>query len=285
MLRRAKRGWELIRQYALSALLSHQSRWSFDEVHCFCLFVGYPRSGHTLVGSLLDAHRHVVIGLELDALRYVKYGFRRNQLFYLLAKNSEQHAEHGRVWTGYNYYVPGQWQGRAERIWVIGDKRGGDTARRLLKDFKLLDRLREVVRVPVKIVHVVRNPLDNISTMVLRGDAGDLGSAIALYYSLVNVVERVRQNTSPEEFITVHHEQLIANPRPELERLCSFLGVDAPAPYLAACAAIVFDAPRQTRHLVTWNSEDIRALAKLCGAHDFLECYIPMPSKNEFVAQ
>jgi len=31
-------------------------RRHFDAVRTFCLFIGYPRSGHSLVGSLLDAH-------------------------------------------------------------------------------------------------------------------------------------------------------------------------------------------------------------------------------------
>jgi hypothetical protein len=33
----------------------------FADVHAFCLFVGYSRSGHSLVGALLDAHPGITI--------------------------------------------------------------------------------------------------------------------------------------------------------------------------------------------------------------------------------
>lgn len=284
--RRIGRAWELGSQYVQSALKARQGCWSFDNVQCFCLFVGYPRSGHTLVGSLLDAHRHVLIGLELDALRYIKFGFQREQLFYLLAENSRLHAQRGRQWTGYSYQVPGQWQGQAEQVKVIGDKRGGDSARRLSRDFTLLDRLRETVKVPVKVVHVVRNPYDNIATMVLRGDARTLPLAIELYRSLTQVAERVRRHTAPEDFITVHHERFIADPQVELSGLCNFLGIDAPPSYLADCSAIVFDAPHKTRYRVPWSSCDIKSVSDICLGHDFLARYtfssgeMPTPVRN-----
>jgi hypothetical protein len=33
----------------------------FPDVHAFCLFDGYSRSGHSLVGALLDAHPKITI--------------------------------------------------------------------------------------------------------------------------------------------------------------------------------------------------------------------------------
>jgi phage terminase large subunit-like protein len=41
----------------------------FHDVGVFCIFIGYPRSGHSLVGSLLNAHPEVIISHELDVLR------------------------------------------------------------------------------------------------------------------------------------------------------------------------------------------------------------------------
>ena len=43
-----------------------------DDVKTLCLFIGYQRSGHSLVGSLLDAHPRMAIAHELDALFYLK---------------------------------------------------------------------------------------------------------------------------------------------------------------------------------------------------------------------
>ena len=273
LVKRITRGTDLLKQYVRSAILAAGARNRFDEVQFFCMFIGYPRSGHTLVGSLLDAHRHIVTGLELDALRYVKHGFSRKQLYSLLADNSEWHATQGRQWTGYSYEVPNQWQGRVESIKVIGDKRGGDSSRRLAIDFSLFDRLRRKVGVPVKVVHVVRNPYDNMSTMTLRGDSANLNEAIEEYLSMVEVVERVRRCIPPENFITVRHEDIIAKPQAVLSELCAFLGVDAPQAYLDDCASILFESPNQTRSKISWSEQDIKRVAAVCAQHDFLRDY------------
>jgi hypothetical protein len=267
------RGAELVRHYTWSALRASGAKRRFGEVQCFCMFIGYPRSGHTLVGSLLDAHRHIVIALELDALRYVKFGFSRSQIFSLLVRNSEEHARQGRQWTGYSYKVPNQWQGRTEVIKIIGDKRGGDSSRRLARDFSLFERLRQTVGVPVKIVHVVRNPYDIATTMTVRGDTSTVSAAVDEYLTMVDVVERVRRQVPADCFLTIHHEQLIAQPQAEIKRLCSFLGVDAPPPYVDDCASILFASPHKTRSSIPWTKHDLMRIGRACAEHDFLRGY------------
>src|SRR5688572_9593174 len=70
------------------------------DVRGYCMFVGYPRSGHSLVGSLLNAHPNVVIAHELDALKYVERGVSRGGLFSLILRRDRRFAEMGRRWTG-----------------------------------------------------------------------------------------------------------------------------------------------------------------------------------------
>ena len=52
----------------------------------------------------------------------------------------------------------------------MGDKKGGKTAKILIdpSNMSRLEAIRQLVQVPLKFVHVVRNPFDNISTMTLR---------------------------------------------------------------------------------------------------------------------
>jgi hypothetical protein len=83
----------------------------FREVHTLLLFIGYPRSGHSLVGSLLNAHPNVVVAHELHALWYLDRGFSRDELFSLIWKRDRWFGRQGRRWTEFNYSVPGQWQG------------------------------------------------------------------------------------------------------------------------------------------------------------------------------
>ena len=120
--------------FVSSAVRGTQHRTEFATVRRFLLFVGHPRSGHSLVGSLLDAHPDVVVSHELDALKYVAAGYRRAQLFTLVLEHSKTNAAAGRKSWGYSYAVPGQWQGRYEQLAVVGDKRGRATTARLATD-------------------------------------------------------------------------------------------------------------------------------------------------------
>jgi hypothetical protein len=264
---------QLARDYAYSLARLPAYRHAFDHVRAFCLFVGYPRSGHTLVGSLLDAHRHAVIGLELDVLRYVRFGFNRAQIFLLLAENAQQQAKRGRQWTGYSYHVPNQWQGRAEQIRVIGDKRGGETSRRLARDFGLLERLRRAVGLPLKVVHVVRDPYDNIATMCLRGDAPDLDHAIDAYFRMADTVECVQQHLGSSGFISIHHEDIVVRPVEELSRLCDFVGLRADNNYLKDCASIIFKSPNRSRAKVGWTTAQRTRVAQQCLLRQWLARY------------
>jgi hypothetical protein len=103
----------------------------FEEVETFCLFIGYSRSGHTIVGSVLDAHPNVIIGHEMGVLKYIHAGFGRAQICQLLLENSRAFTATGRKSKGFSYVVPHQWQGTFTRLQVIGDKMGEDATLRL----------------------------------------------------------------------------------------------------------------------------------------------------------
>ena len=95
----------------------------------FIMFIGQSRSGHSIVGSMLDAHPEVIIPHEFDILENwatikrltgTQKSATKYLLFYKLHELSRFHAGFGRnaprsiVDDGSNtyiYHVPGQWQG------------------------------------------------------------------------------------------------------------------------------------------------------------------------------
>ena len=111
--------------YVESLVAGRASDSIFADVRTYLMFIGQPRSGTSLLGSLLNAHPYALVGHELNALRYVRRGYTRRQLFWLLLMKDREFARRGRNWTGYDYAVSGQWQGRFEKLLVIGDKKGG----------------------------------------------------------------------------------------------------------------------------------------------------------------
>ena len=99
----------------------------YDGVETFVMFIGYPRSSHSLVGAILDAHPEIIIPHQYDVIKYWnkyrpsttrKTKMSKYHLFYNLHQLSREQAVFGirskypkGKMEGYNYNVPGSWQG------------------------------------------------------------------------------------------------------------------------------------------------------------------------------
>jgi hypothetical protein len=247
-------------------------RRELEPVEAFCMFVGYPRSGHSLLGSLLDAHSQMVIAHELDVLRLVEAGWSRRAIYSRILGHAAAFTASGREWFGYDYRVPGQWQGRVSTLRVIGDKKGGKTTERLAARPDLLDRLRGCVGVPVRLVHVVRSPYDNITTMATR-TGQTLEHAARRYFDLCATVARLKHQVPESELLDVRHEVFVADPRAQMARVCRFLGVEGGDAYLDACATAVFAVPRKTRAELEWDPWFVDDVATQAARYEFLDGY------------
>jgi hypothetical protein len=268
----------VVRRYPVLAattwVRARRLRPDLASIRSFLMFVGHPRSGHSLVGALLDAHPNTLVAHELDALRYVEAGFGRDQLFTLLVRHQHTRVKGGlQSGSGYSYEVPGQWQGRYERLEVIGDKKGGRSTARLAAHPELFARLQTTVRVPVKVVQVIRNPYDNIATMHRRGHRRPLAEHAATYFELAATVRSLRERIDDDHFHELRLEDLIDDPTATLRRLAQFLGLDPSAAYLEACAGIVFRRERHTRTEAPWTSELLDLVATEAATYPWLDGY------------
>lgn len=248
----------------------------FSQVETYCAFIGYPRSGHSIVGAMLDAHPHAVIAHELGALRYMQVGFDRLRLYHLVLQNARSQVEVHRRSGSYSYAIAGQWQGRFERIRVIGDKHGERTTLRLRSYPRLLQRLRKTVGIPVKFIHIVRNPFDNIATMAsraARGGTPDLAVATQRYFMLCETVRKLKEQIDESDVAEFRHETLIENPAATLRTLCLFLGLEPSNEYLEACAGIVYASPHKSRDQVQWSLALRRQVERSMEHFSFLGGY------------
>ena len=92
------------------------------------MFIGYPRSSHSLVAAILDAHPEIIIPDEYGLMnKWTKYqssrlkdkNLQKYQLFYDLHQLSTSQAVFGIRANNsvlpehlyYRYHVPGLWQG------------------------------------------------------------------------------------------------------------------------------------------------------------------------------
>lgn len=104
--------------------LELQLKTLYDNVETFILFVGHPRSGHSLIAAILDSHPEIIISDEFNLLAKfnsffmdanTKSDIRRVQIFFQLHERSRKQAMFGNrapnCSSHYCYNIPGSWQG------------------------------------------------------------------------------------------------------------------------------------------------------------------------------
>jgi hypothetical protein len=263
-------------------LLGHRWAWTerrrLQEAERFVLFIGHGFSGHSLVGSLLDAHPDAAISHELDVVRFLDAGFSRRQLMGLICYRQQAWESAGRVQNAYSYRVDGQWQGRTRRLTVIGDKKGGLTTMRLADDPTLLARLRAEIGLPLRVVHVTRDPLDNIGSMI-RTMGYSPEQAVRIWRRQVETCTWIHGELAVDELHVVGTEQVKAAAAEWLADLCRFVGLVPTPDYLDACAALVDPEPSRSRSAVaTWPDRLLHEVHEVTAEHAFLQPYVGQPA-------
>ena len=270
-------------KYIISAICGSLNRSKYKEIQDLCLFIGYGRSGHTLVASLLDAHPDIIIGIEWGLLSYIKLGFNKNQVIYSLLKRSQNYTKIlNNVWTGYSYKVKESWQGRYRNLKVIGDKFGEVNAGKLMADPNIIKLTEKKFGLKPKIIHVVRNPFDMITTKTIRRFEMDNIKEKPQTIDMLPFIRKIFANADvimclKEEnrysLIDVYHEDLIGNPKQALSNLIKFLEVELDEKYIENCISILYNIPHKSRSLIQWPEELISYVEKECKKYPFFSHY------------
>lgn len=244
-------------------------RW--DGIRTFCLFVGYGRSGHSAVGALLDAHPQATIAHELHAVKRFFDGVPRDRLFDEIFALAQQQAREGRYATRagggrYAHNLPGQAKASASGITVIGDKKGAGTTWQLARQgIEHLADFKAYVQVPVKILHVVRNPFDIVAAGLARGQEH--------FAETVAVVSRIRERFGGEDWCDVYYEDVIARPDEEIRRILTYLGLAVDAGHLAHSAEYLYRKPHLRRYEMEWPEGTREKVEELIPQYEYLNRY------------
>jgi hypothetical protein len=242
------------------------------HLRAFCLFLGYGRSGHSLIGSLIDAHPQAVVAHEYHAVRACFEGTPRDVLLTEIFEQAQAQARDGRVGSRadggvYRYDIAGQCKHDRRLIEIIGSKKGAGSAWQFAQ--RGIDRLTEFkayIDLPVKILHVVRNPFDMIAgARLARGESR--------VTALIRIVDAIRSRHRDDHWLDMHFEDLLAAPQTQIPALLRFLELPVDAAHLQHCRQHLFATPRARRHDVIWTHEERRAVEAVIERHDFLHRY------------
>ena len=265
----------------------------------FVQFAGFPRSGHSLIGALLDAHPNAGVAHELDAMGLFAKGVRARHLPGLCAEAAARFRADGQWWNGLSYEVPGA-PPKAD-LRVIGDKKGDWATRWCARDETLWPRLRAATDGRAAMILVTRDPLDNIATLSLRQGRAydrlrietpreDFGAALRAaqddgivpaeasdvmiedYAALCAATWRMRRQTPDADWHDVIYEAAQTDAEGVLSRLAAFLGLPDDPAWRRPAAALIRPGGR-SRDKVRWRAGQRARVDEITRAYPFLAPY------------
>ena len=249
----------------------------FSNLERYCAFVGHPRSGHSALGTLLNAHRHALVSHNLDALACLRTGLPREELFRLILARDRSFAAEGRKMGRYSYEVPTQWLGHVDELRVIGDKRAGASSRHLAEDDALLRKLPGLVGLPVSVIHHLRNPWDNIASIwqwkpTRRGRS--LAAVADAYFARADAAARGMSVAGEAiDVIRTFHEELVCETRKVMTGVLQRLSLPIDETFLDACESFLHAEPRRTRFDVSWPGGLVENIGERAQHRDGLAHY------------
>lgn len=282
------------------------------QLETFVFFIGYPRSGHSIVASCLDAHPDAVIAHEYNLFAKLlqpegqQQLFNRSTLFTSLYQNSLKQSQAG--WRsdlqkfsrkGYSLRLNSSesWQGKFRRLKVIGDKSGGMTThvyRDVPKAFlKVYNTLERTVQIPIKVLHIVRNPYDIIATKLLyrlsieksktkanysaanplKDVQATMQAAKALESEAKAVYELTAKKKLFKDILEIHNADFILKTEETMKQLCEFLNLECSPSFLQLCASVVYSKPSRSRVAVEWSGPARKFIDQMIAQYPFFNRY------------
>jgi hypothetical protein len=234
------------------------------KIKRFCLFIGYPRSGSTISGQLLDIHPQMAIASQVNVFEY------DNSIDMMI-----------KLMAGWFYTDIKS----LSNINVIGTKSGHKIIKHLLHnpDYTLED-FKQMIDMPLKILHVVRNPYDNLATWVIkdqiqwtkRGIEFDNDDQHMLkiridHYRELN--DKIMELISKEDVLTYKLENLIKKPYKIMKRIYNHLEVPNNDYILTKASNMIYEKPNITRNNVYWYGNQIKHVAEMIDEFPYLNGY------------
>ena len=273
-----------------------------EGVERFVVFMGYPRSGHSFLTSVLDAHPNIVISInyylhqKCTAARHKSGGnlFRdKLSLFNDLYKTSYVSAKCGlrsdiKARKGYNLNIEGQLQGSFRQLRIIGDG-----AVNLMKDKNnemetCVKQMIDTLDMAVTGIHVVRNPFDMIATAMLYELSSVEGTKVQQtkvqpnmhiqmksankifrYASIVVQLKKIRNF----KVLDIHIEEFIKDTKTSINKLCSGLDIPCSQEYIESCYEKSYKNVVRTRDRIEWNPDVIEYISEQMTNYSFFQGY------------
>lgn len=248
----------------LDSLLETGCRWLLTDAHTLCLFIGHDRSGHSLIGHLLNQHPLIAIAHEyglVDKLRDQRNQRCIYQLLVQIKHETQKSKNSSLLSSGYRYRKLDIEFSTTEPIRVLGDKEGDWITDGIHQYGWDVLRPFESTGKTLKYLFCLRNPYDIISTKVMRDvyrglpiysirehnisirDIAAILNAeerhqnlcrsmlpayIEQYFQRLHIVEQLETDHPDWPLLPIYHHDFTDNPSAILQGVLGFLDLPSP---------------------------------------------------------
>lgn len=239
---------------------------------CFC---GYPRSGHTLVAAILNANPNCMISNQLNIFNDNKIDIDKIKSYSLNSGTWKSTTQVPHV--------------SKQEILVVGDKTGHRSTEILRTNPEKLGLIKSQINVPIKWIHVVRNPFDGLSTWAKLNHENrikttsfipvkelnkmiskSLDDVIEKYILLNDTISKLKKS---EDILTVRHEYVITRMHDTLKEMCDFLEISFDPEWRDNVRSTVWKKPRITRRQILWSQKQKGKVHDIISQYSWLKGY------------
>lgn len=247
----------------------------YESVETLCVLVGNRQGGRALVANILDSHEGAVVAPGADVVgalvQQEPASWDRDALIASLVRESEQRqAARGEPNPSQPFQAANH-SGRFTELRVVGITRGERLVDGWRRDRDLFDRIAEHLRVSVRVVHVYRNPWDQIAVLLPR--EGD--KTIGRYFARAGAIAQLKE-AAPVPVHDVSLETLRRDADRVLPELTDFLGLSSPTAFVARWDNLLLQSGRQPgepRKSQEWTRRQMLSIRRRLSGYPWLEPY------------
>jgi hypothetical protein len=259
-------------------------------IRSFVMFMGFGRSGHSIVGQIINAHPNALVADEaamfedlgtspsleqtIDYLKTHDRSFSRRWY----NKDLKVHNAHPvirfilRAKSRRDFYFPGLSQGAVKLPSVIGNSKAGYTSRTVAQNPDWISSFEKSIGIPVKLINIIRNPYDMIASGIRRREAS-FEEICSGFEQMAEYVSRSLEILADHEILKMHQEDLLNHSEAEIRRLFEFLELPLNSQFTKIVSSRLFPSPDKSRHRVPEMADHRERIDALIAKHDFFDGY------------
>ena len=266
-------------------LTAHSSVVIADEPHVYKLGDPLAKNINNINGIELG-ETDCLYSVDLNKIFNVVLGL--DYVRWLLAKEKKKPPENNNIFFASGgresryISIANQHQGRFQTLKVLGTKRSQSNIKSLLNEttFTTFQKRLEERDICLKFILTVRNPYDMVGNKTGKLSKNKDSNQKPITTRAISFIKEFSEENmkllkliDPQDVFVSRHEEMVADPRLQLTKLCEFVQVPVSTDYLDSCASCVDEKPRRRRFEFEWTPKQQQQIASLIKQYDFFLGY------------